>query len=280
MSDLIRKSFEFGPGTSQVRSHFRTFNVPARSLVSVAVEKLAITPSGSGSIPVIIEVRQAIAAGVGATGPDGPLLATRITNAPNSAIFAFQNQSFSSSFGCPHSWRIRVRSAISPVPVKVSGIIIFAFTPPGPVTLDMSGTDTQHLDPNVTANRTLRHRAGTSPSHIDGTGRFRIKAKWHTDPLDVFQLGSFQPLTVTLLRPDGTAANSETGYSQHAPANRTPKVDFSYTVTPADALLPGDWRLRIRNNTSVRVVDFDVDRGFDPNPAMPNFTSTFKAGCG
>ena len=62
---------------------------------------------------MIIEVRQASAASIGFTGPDGPLLAVRSASAP-SGVVAFQNQGFSSQFGCPSTWRVRVRAAIGP----------------------------------------------------------------------------------------------------------------------------------------------------------------------
>src|SRR5215211_775041 len=160
MSETIKKTFEFGPGTSQPRSHFRTFSVPAGSSVGVAIEEMTVTDGAT--IPVIIEVRQASAASIGSTGPDGPLIATRSANAP-SGVVAFQGQNFTSRFGCPSTWRVRVRSAIGPdVPAKVSSRISFVVNPPGSVTLDMTGADTQHLDPHVVATRTLRGRFGTA----------------------------------------------------------------------------------------------------------------------
>lgn len=275
---VLRKSFEIGPGTGQPRSHFRTFSVPAHSRVSVAVEKLEID-ADNGRIPVIIDVHQATATSVGSSGPDGPRLASRTANAPNGGVIAFQNVSFTSSFGCPSSWRIRVRTGLEPLPTRVSGIVVFQFDPPGPVTLGMAGGGTQHLDPNTTATRVLQHRPGTVPTDIDGTGTFRVRAKWHTDPADVLQFNTFHPLRVALLRPDGSVAESQLGFSRHAPANRTPKIGFDYAVSAADAELTGDWRLRITNGSPVRVVDFDIDRGLDPNPGLSDFRSTFRAEC-
>ena len=118
MSETIKKTFEFGPGTSQPRSHFRTFSVPAGSSVGIAVEQMDVDGQGR-TIPVIIEVRQASAASIGSSGPDGPLIATRSANAP-SGVVAFQGQNFTSRFGWPSTWRVRVRSAIGPdVPAKV-----------------------------------------------------------------------------------------------------------------------------------------------------------------
>jgi hypothetical protein len=275
MSETLRKSFEFGPGTSQPRSHMRTFSAPAGSIVGVAVEDMVLDPPG-GSVPIFVEVRQASAASIGNTGPDGPFLSGKFADAPSNLV-SFQ-QSFTSRFGCPNTWRVRVQAPSGNPPSRVSGTIVFVVNPTHVVPIEMTGADTQHLDPNVTATRTLRPRPGSSPGFIAGTGRFRIKAKWHTDPADLFHFASLHELTVELLRPNGTVANDETGFSQHA-AGKSPKVDFTYTVTPQDAALAGDWGIRIRNNSPIRVVDFDVDRGFDPNPAMPNFTSTFHARC-
>jgi hypothetical protein len=280
MSDTIRKTFEFGSGTSQPRSHKRTFSVPAGSTVGVTIEQMSVDPPNA-TIPVIIEIRQASAASVGSSGPDGPLIDVKAANAPSNLVTFLPT--YRSAFGCPSTWRVRVRSAVGPdVPAKVSGTIVFVFTPPSSVVLDMTGVDTQHLDPDDVVNRTLRARLGSFNS-IDGTGDFRIRAKWHTDPLDVFHFGTFHKLTVELLRPDGTIANSETGFSQHAPADKTPKVDFRYTVTAQDAAMAGDWGLQITNNITnnspIRVVDFDINKGLDPNPLLSDFESTFKASC-
>lgn len=275
MSDTIRKTFEFGPGTSQPRSHMRTFSVPAESTVGVAIEQMLVD-SPNATIPVIIELRQASAASVGSTGSDGPLIDVKAVNAPSNLVTFLPT--YFSAFGCPSTWRVRVRSAVGPdVPAKVSGTIVFVFNPPGSVVLDMTGVDTQHLDPSVIANRTLRSRLGSFNS-ITGTGGFRIRAKWHTNP-DFLNIGTYHPLTVELMRPDGTMAKRETGFSRHAPSDKNPKVDFRYAVTAQDAAMAGDWGLRITNNSPVRVVDFDINRGLDPNPLLRDFESTFKASC-
>ena len=228
-----------------------------------------------------ITVRQATATSTGSSGPDGPLLATKFSNANNSGIVAFQNQSFVSNFGCPSTWRVRVQAVEQIVPVKVSGTIIFNVTPPDSVKLEMTGADTQNLDPNVSATRVLRGRdASGDATELIGTGQFRIRAKWHTDPLDVLNLGAFRPLTVALLRPDDTVATSETGLSRHANVPASQKLDFTYQSTAQDLALAGVWKLQVTNNSSSRIVDFDIDRGSDPNPALSNFSSTFTGRCG
>jgi hypothetical protein len=272
MSPILEKNFEFGPGAQFPRSNMRTFYVPARSSVAVAIKDVTLS-TRDGRMPIFVEVLQASPQSIGSTGPDGPVLHVENTSAPINLSTIDKN--FVSNFGCPSSWRVRVRAAISPVFAKVSGKIIFSFTPPGEVKLKMVGADTQHLDPNVSATRTIEPVSGA----IAGTGNFRIKAKWHTDPLDIFHLNHFERLRVALLKPNGVIAASERGYSQHAPAQKTPKIDFRYSVTPEDAALTGKWKLKIDNNPEVRIVDFDMDRGSDPNPGLSNFTSVFQATC-
>jgi hypothetical protein len=67
------------------------------------------------------------------------------------------------------------------------------------------------------------------------------------------------------------------GFSQHG--SFTPKVDFSYTVTPQEALMTGSWKVRVRNNAPtggvlVKIVSFDLE-----NLVFPTFNSTFQAAC-
>ena len=131
------------------------------------------------------------------------------------------------------------------------------------------------MDPNVTATRTVKIRETPDVTpEIDHMGKFRIKAKWHTD---LFQAGvNFRRLRVRLWRPDGTIAASELGYSQHAPADKTPKLNFTYNMTPQDATQSGDWKLEIVNNSSARIVDFDIETALDPSFIGSSFESTFS----
>jgi hypothetical protein len=98
------------------------------------------------------------------------------------------------------------------------------------------------LSPNASTTRSL---AGhdvlgiANATLIAGTGSMRIRAKWDTDWLDVAHLNQFFKLTVDLLRPDGSRAAGETGFSQHG--SFSPKIDFTYNVTPQDALMSGSW---------------------------------------
>lgn len=106
-------------------------------------------------------------------------------------------------------------------------------------------------------------------------GLFNIEAKWHTATLIP---NVFVPLKVELLRPDGSVARSETRHSMHAPSSFQ-KLIIRYTSTAADAERPGRWRLRITNVSNEKIEGFDIRKGNDPNPFVPNLASTFKEEC-
>ncbi|PYS14292.1 MAG: hypothetical protein DMG15_08635 [Acidobacteria bacterium] len=300
-STLANQAFSFGPGPFPffgTNSASRTLNVPGKTLVSVlrgSLDPLPVSPGGLVAfVPVTIEVIR----------PEGGVVATAQTTAfalvPNSFILALPPLPpvFISDFGCPRTWRVRVRSSDGAVPlVRVSGQITFDFFVPGefPNTLpatynvDMEGPSIHLEGGGSSATPTL---AGHDPlllgvanrSLIQSTeGTFRIKAKWDT-AFHLCYLNQIFPLNVALLKPGGnTVANGETNFSQ---TTTNPKLDFSYTVTPADAQLAGSWRLRITNNNVVNnfctlgsnlpvaIDNFDVE-----NFAFPAFQSTFTPQC-
>ena len=272
LADTQATPFSFGPGTTRPRSSnaSATLTVPARTTARVSG---VLNPVSGLPVSVVIEVIR----------PEGGSPAASFASAavPGVSVpFAFLVETFTSQVGCPSSWSVRVRTANNTVPlVAVSGSVTFDFQKPGSVKLDMVG-DALSLAQNgsVTKNLAGHDALGIANNAlIAGTGTFRIKAKWDTDLLDLLHLNQFFKVTVDLLRPDGTRAAGETGFSQHG--SFTPKVDFTYQVTPADAALTGTWKVRIRNNEPtngvlVKIVNFDIE-----NLLLPTFNSTFQAGC-
>jgi hypothetical protein len=262
------KRFGIGPGTSFSSSNFRTFYPPAGANVGFLI---LMDDNPGQEIPIIVEVFAPDANSIGATGPHGPLISTLSGTSRSAQIggvsFAGNN------FGCPSSWRIRVRTANNQTPpVRVSGRIFFTINNPSTEELDMEG-GTETLDPGETATRTLKIRGGTT---IRRMGKIRIKAKWHTD---AFQGGfEFFSLRVRLLRPDGSIAASQRGFSQHAPDDRDhrPRLHFTYNMTPADATQSGDWEIQIVNTSSARLIDFDIDSALDPAFLTNSFRSLFQ----
>ena len=284
--ETLAGGYAFGPGTAQQTRDDVRINLPARTDVTFLVQLQRSLADATGrriplDVPVVVEV----------FGPDGARLIGREASAtvvsagvpiPIVPIVG----TFKSQAGCPGFWTVRVRTAsnLAP-PVRIFGSVTFGFLRPGPVNLDMEGDVAINAGSNAT--RALRGRpmvGNPSAELLAGTGSFRIRAKWHTDPLDLNPLhfGNYFRARVELIRPNGSVAASETGFSRHAPADRTPKIDFSYTVTPADAAMTGAWRVRVNNLTgNPRIVGFDVEKGLvDPlAPALANFSSTFSPGC-
>lgn len=284
--ETLAGGYAFGPGTAQLVRDDVRLNLPARTEVTfvVQLQRSLSDPTGRRipmDVPVVVEV----------FAPDGTRMVERQASAtvisagvpiPIVPVVG----TFHSAAGCPGLWTVRVRTLnnLAP-PVRIFGSVTFGFVRPGPVNLDMEGDIAMNAGASTT--RTLMGRpliGSPSTDVIAGTGTFRIRAKWHTDPLDLNPLhfGNYFRARVDLLRPNGTVAASETGFSRHAPADRTPKVDFAYTVTPADAAMTGAWRVRVTNLTgNPRIVGFDVEKGLmDPlAPTLANFNSTFTAGC-
>jgi len=109
------------------------------------------------------------------------------------------------------------------------------------------------------------------PFPINAAGEIHIKAKWHTDTIIP---NVFKPLKVDVLF-NGAVIRSDFGYSIHADAKLS-KVDIRLN---ASANQLGSWRLRVTNNNETRITGFDVEKGNDANPFVPNFKSTLTPSC-
>lgn len=272
---LVR-TFAFGPGTAPPTSNASvTLNVPARTTIRITGLLNPVSGLTLG-VPLVVDVFRP-----GETSPAASLTtaaAPLLAQGQPSVPFAFVVETFTSQVGCPSTWRVRVRTQNNSVPsAAVTGSVTFDFQRPGRVNLDMVG-DVISINPNSTPTRALAGHdtfAVANPSLIAGTGTFRIRAKWDTD-LGVLPWGQFFRVGVDLVRPNGSTATGENNFSQHASSNR---LDFTYTVTPADAAMVGSWRVRIRNNLTtaghggpVRINNFDIEN-------WPSFNSTFQAAC-
>jgi hypothetical protein len=272
--------YQFGPGLAQTTNDSVNLRVPARTNVGIVVA-LQRNLTNSNGIPVTNDVNVVI----DVMRPDGTVAMSQTASATVvQAGLQIPSISFPGVYisqrGCPDTWRVRIRTGNgAQPPVRVFGTVTFAFVRPGTVNLAIEG-GALNLGPGLSTTKTLTGRDLTAlnRSLVAGTGTFRVKTKWHTDPADLFNFGKFFKLKVDLLRPDGTLAASETGFSQHAPADKTPKVNFTYTATEQDAEMTGTWKLKVTSPAGTpRIVNFDIERGFDIT--SPSFNSTFLAQC-
>lgn len=275
----VNKTFSFGPGVRNTTESTVFLSVPAQThTIGVAVD----FTSGSCSSSVNLQVFQSSSGSTGSTGPNG----TQLFGQPviPCGLVTIQNVSFNSDFGCPRTFRVRISSPISlPPPTLVGGTVRFVFNVPNAIKPFMESGKLSLDAHSVSTDRTLSGlRFGESTPnriHLSQNGTFRIRGKWHSDPFTTFN--DFQSLAVSLVRPNGTVAATQTGFSIHAPASKTPKLDFTYLETATDALLAGTWKLRVRNDRSVRIVDFNMEKTVDSglDLSVPDFTSRFSAGC-
>ncbi|MEZ5429164.1 MAG: hypothetical protein R2747_23155 [Pyrinomonadaceae bacterium] len=142
------------------------------------------------------------------------------------------------------------------------------YTPncPSTVNLDMEGT-TLTLTKGSTQYRKI-YGIGKS------AGVLRLKAKWHA----VNILPTYNKLTVQLIKPNGQIAKSGSYYSIHS--NKSPKLNYTYNISASDAALPGNWKLKITNNSNFEVTGFNIEKeSGEINPLVPNFFSSYKANC-
>ena len=144
------------------------------------------------------------------------------------------------------------------------------YTPncPDTVKLDLEGAGTTTITKGSTVTRRI---FGIGKS----AGTLRLRAKWHA--LAVVP-NTFNGLKIELLRPNGTVARTGTFFSFHS--NKSPKFDFVMNISQAEAQMPGNWSLRITNNSNYEVIGFNIVReSGELNPLVPAFFSTFKANC-
>ena len=101
-------------------------------------------------------------------------------------------------------------------------------------------------------------------------GEIHIRAKWHSQ----YNL-DFHKLKVQLLHNDSVVATDE-GYSIHSDQKgKTDRINIKYNK-PATTQI-GVWKLRISSpSTNANIKGFNIEKGSDLNPFVPNFRSTFK----
>jgi hypothetical protein len=282
--ETLGEGYEFGPGLAQTTQDTVSLRVPARTTVGIALTvQRNLTNQNGIPVPNDVNVRIEVFAPNSTTATiTQTASATVVTGALQIPTIAIPGV-YTSQQGCPGVWRVRISASNGTTPVRIFGTVTFAIVRPGAVNLDMVG-DLNLADNMERTAQLSGHGLTGSPDNtlIAGTGTFRIRAKWHTDPTDVLNFGRYFRLTVALLRPNNTVAASENGFSRHAPSDRTPKIDFSYNVTPQDLAMTGTWKIRAtRSAGTPKIVGFDIEKDLvDPlAPALASFHSTFSAGC-
>lgn len=105
-------------------------------------------------------------------------------------------------------------------------------------------------------------------------GALKIRFKWHAVNLIP---NTFNALKVEVRKGSTTLLTKNACYSTHS--NKTPKCDANITVTQAQAEASGNWTIVVTNNSADEVISFNIEKGSDINPMVPNFNSVYTPNC-
>jgi hypothetical protein len=134
------------------------------------------------------------------------------------------------------------------------------------INLDMEGTTA-----TIPKGNTVERKLFQIPAGIPGV--LRVKLKWHA--VNIIP-NTFNILKVQVLHGSGVLKTMNC-YSIHS--NKSPKCDFTVPVSQAEAAKSGVWKLKITNNSGFEVVGFNIEKGSDLNPLVPNFKSFYTPDC-
>ncbi len=231
----ISKTFEFGPGTPQTRSHVRTFNIPCGTVGGVAavVKFKRLGPAGaSNDIPIIIEFREPDTA----PGEEGPVVETRTATAKTTEQ-SITLRSGRNNRGCALPWRVRVRYANegeAPSPTF------------GSIRLDFDGRvrniDAEYVGEmgKVIESRPLK--VGDSGG-LD-VGRIEITANWNHQIVPGIPGPNPIKLKFQLIDPSEAVVKTVEAYSSNEARSELTKFKLVYEVANC---VPGQWKLKIKN---------------------------------
>lgn len=256
----ITKTFEFGVGTAQTRSHFRTFPIPCGTLGGIAavVKFQRLGPdAASNNIPIIIELREPDTA----AEQEGPIADTKTANAKKTEQ-SVTLRSQSSNRGCSLPWRVRVKYANDgTAPVQVFGTIRLDFDGRlREINVSMSEFG---IDRDLRKGESETATVGGSAGFLQGT--IDITANWNHMVFSPLVPGPNPvKLKFELIDPSGTVVKTVEAYSSNESRSGLTRFRLIYQ---APACLAGQWKLRITN------IDGDDDAaGISP-------TVKFTPGC-
>lgn len=234
-AENISKTFEFGAGTPQPRSHVRTFNIPCGTPGGVAavVKFQRLGPDGpSNDIPIIIELREPDTA----ANQEGPIVETKTAIAKKTEQTVIL-RSQASNRGCSLPWRIRVRYANEgTAPVQTFSSI----------RLDFDGR-LRNIDAEFGGCLKKAESVTKNLGGRDGfqQGRMEITADWDHGVGPSCLLGPNPvKLKIQLIDPSGTIVRTVEAYSSAEARSELPRFKLVYQVT---SCVSGQWKLKFTN---------------------------------
>lgn len=248
----ITKSFEIGEGTGQSQSHFRTFVVPCGLDVTAKVTFSRLgDPGVANDVPIIIELRKP-----GATAEEDGPIAAQVNNI--NATRTEQNRTLSgteSNRGCTIPWRVRVKhNGSGAAPNAVKGNITVTFND-APKSLNVEG-GLISLNKGISVTKNLAGSGGLDQGIVEITANWNHAIGPVPGPLPV-------KLKFELLPPNSNqSVRTVEAYSSNEARSGLTRFKLTYQVTEHT---PGQWRIRITNNTNDDTMNIDPKVKFTPD---------------
>ena len=133
------------------------------------------------------------------------------------------------------------------------------------INLDMEGAGSATIPKGNTVTRKILR-----VPQIGGT--LKLRFKWHAVSIIP---NTFNSLKVEVLHGSTVLATKSSCYSTHS--SKTPKCNLDLSVSQTEADKPGDWTLRVVNNSNEEVMGFDISKAGDI--LVPNFRSVYTPNC-
>jgi hypothetical protein len=149
-------------------------------------------------------------------------------------------------------------------------VMVFVFV--GSAFADDLNLNMEGSTATIPKGNTITRKLFNIPKGIPGT--LKLKLKWHA--VNIIP-NTFNPLKVIVKHGDATLKSSSACYSIHS--DKSTKCDFSIPVSESEADKSGDWTLVVTNNSNDEVIGFDIAKGSDINPLVPNFRSVYDPNC-
>jgi hypothetical protein len=134
------------------------------------------------------------------------------------------------------------------------------------INLDMEGSTA-----TIPKGNTVTRKIFGIPSGIPGD--LKLKLKWHAVNLIP---NTFNSLKV-VVKHGNTTLRTENCFSVHS--NKADKCSFTVPVSAAEANNSGSWTMVVTNNSNDEVIGFNIEKGSDINPLVPNFRSVYTPDC-
>ncbi len=248
-ADNISKTFEFGAGTPQPRSHVRTFDIPCNREIAAVVKFQRLgSVNANNDIPIIIEVHE----------PDLVAGQENSVYYEESAMAKLTEQTVivrvpGKSRGCSLPWRVRVRYAgEGAAPSRVFGSI----------RIDFDGSQRNVNFETVGIAGKGRVKQSNTDAFGLKQGVVEITATWYHFIGGIQFIGPNPiKLEISLVDPNGTVVKTVKAYSSDELRGELTKFKLTYQVTNC---ISGKWKLSVFNPTNDDANFRSVNATFTP----------------